>query len=804
MAAYERNKRKKKKKKQKKEKPKLKTTKSSPYSNSKSQIGHPPLGKPKSTNPTHMQSPIPINHSSSPHSVTPEAPMSGSYDNDYKERHTNTNEPEITEMDDDEDDDDDEYPQQQQQQHRFKTIVVDNGTSLMKVGYVGEQAPVAMFHPTQVSKGRKLQKNPIERGIIVDCNMIEAVYNNAFSNTLRIKRDDLSEYGVILNCAVFCPQDTAEQLCEIMMEGFGFSKFYICSSALLSLYGTQKVSGLVIESGSSLTQCVPIWNGCPVAQACKRVDVGGDDVDEYLRDLLRTNNKKKIGADDLTSAVCKKIKESHGYIALDYRKEKSKQIEYELPNGKRIKIGDERFKCGELLFSYLDRNSIDKQIYDSVMSCDVDIRKEMLSNIVISGGSTMFKGMQNRIATDLMASCKSSKTKKMKKYAKKVNVVAPQNRDVLSWCGGSIFGALPAFDQFWFTMEDYQEKGAILSQKIEHSNIFFYDDYEPKELDLKEIQNYNQQYRRRTLSVYTYTGSMATPAQTGGALGGGGDDAAFPGKSNIKNITPYSHQTLPGFGDDNPFDKKAAAAPPKKRLPPNKAPPELNSTAMMAAEADALDDDDDDFVKTYSEPWNDDPEPTNWNDEAMFSRPRDRSRAVQGTQEPAGSGKAGVPKKLSQLQPTQAAANRMDPDTPEPQSYDEEPQVSMDSIGVQENELKLRNKLTELQNRYDEVLLQVEELRLENGMLQKQNDALVQENKLYKHKANKVDHDTSKLQNAKVKAETDKNEMIKNTAQIAREIANIQKMFNAGTTRLQKINFDYLFKQHQTVESVTD
>ena len=57
-----------------------------------------------------------------------------------------------------------------------------------------------------------------------------------------------------------------------------------------------------------------------------------------------------------------------------------------MPDGSVVKLGDERFKCGELLFSYLSRNSVDKQIFESIMACDMDIRKQLFSNIVISGG----------------------------------------------------------------------------------------------------------------------------------------------------------------------------------------------------------------------------------------------------------------------------------------------------------------------------------------------------------------------------------------------------------------------------------
>ena len=106
-----------------------------------------------------------------------------------------------------------------------KSIVIDNGTSLLKVGYVGDDKPFGIFHPTQICNGRKLKSNPIERGIIKDLYKIEDVYKYAFREVLHLKDDQLKEYGVIMNCAAFNPRQTAEELCELMFETFGIEKF---------------------------------------------------------------------------------------------------------------------------------------------------------------------------------------------------------------------------------------------------------------------------------------------------------------------------------------------------------------------------------------------------------------------------------------------------------------------------------------------------------------------------------------------------------------------------------------------------
>jgi actin len=363
------------------------------------------------------------------------------------------------------------------------SIVIDNGSGYTKAGFTGDDAPIAKFpcivgrpkvesimvgsdkkevyigEHAEAKRGILKLKYPIEHGIVEDWDDMKAIWDHTFKIGLRANPD---EHKVLLTEAPMNPKANREKMISMMFEDFEVPATYIAIQAVLSLYASGKFTGNVLDSGDGVTHLVPIYDGYSLPHSIIRINLAGRDLTEYLLKIL-----SERGHHFTTTAekdIVRDIKEQLCYVALDFKEESEKaksgssvETTYQMPDGSVLTIGNERFRCPEVLFDPKligkEYGGIDVTCNDSIQLSDIDIRKDLYQNIVLSGGTTLYKGLPERLLKQVQALCPAN-------ISSKVKITAPPERYYSVWIGGSILTSIQTFDTSWITKAEYDECGA--------------------------------------------------------------------------------------------------------------------------------------------------------------------------------------------------------------------------------------------------------------------------------------------------------------------------------------------------------
>jgi actin-related protein 3 len=146
-----------------------------------------------------------------------------------------------------------------------------------------------------------------------------------------------------------------------------------------------------------------------------------------------------------------------------------------------IDVGYEQFLAPELFFNPEIYSSdftkpLPEVVDEAILGSPLDTRKALYSNIVLSGGSTMFKNFHKRLQQDIKTRVQDRIINNWKKHKMgseppemKIKVFSHDLQRYAVWFGGSVLSATPEFYRVCHTKAQYQEEGPRIAR---HNPVF--------------------------------------------------------------------------------------------------------------------------------------------------------------------------------------------------------------------------------------------------------------------------------------------------------------------------------------------
>ncbi|KAI8974285.1 actin family [Pilobolus umbonatus] len=416
------------------------------------------------------------------------------------------------------------------------SVIVDMGGTSTRVGFAGEDTPKVIV-PTSYGYSEPNKyfigdselntwranmdiRNPMEDGLIKDWDAVENIWNTAFHDILRI---NTTEHPLVCTDPAWNTSENREKLMELAFEKFDSPAFYVAKDAAMTAFSVGRATGLVLDSGGSVTSAVPVYDGYVLKKGVLHQSIAGNLISQQIREYLQKDlhlavtplykiasrrpvlagaspqvqlrnrpNTTSSFNDYQVSKVIHEFKESVSQVSeIPYDEQimsQRPQKPFEFPDGYNSLFGAERYRTPEIMFNlhYIQMPpvevgketaripslgvspqqikqsvSVSQLVINSINACDTDLRPLLFNNVIITGGNTLIPGFIERLNSDLLMMAPGNK---VKVYA----AGGPVERKCSSWLGASTLASLNTFDQLLISKKEYEEIGpSIVEIKCE-------------------------------------------------------------------------------------------------------------------------------------------------------------------------------------------------------------------------------------------------------------------------------------------------------------------------------------------------
>lgn len=374
-------------------------------------------------------------------------------------------------------------------------IVLDQGTGFVKIGRAGTNFPDYTF-PSIVGRpilraeertdGLMLKDimcgeeasavrsalqvtYPMDNGIVRNWEDMEHLWDYCFHDKMKIT--DPTDQKILLTEAPLNPVKNRERMVEKMFEKYNFGYTYVAIQAVLALYAQGLSSGVVVDSGDGVTHIVPVYESTVLNHLTKRINIAGRDITRQLINLLTGRGYAFNRTADFETV--RQVKEKFCYVSydLDFDRKLANETttlmeHYELPDGRKINIGPERFWAPECLFQpYLvdsEAPGLAEAVVQTIHGADMDIRSSLYSAIVLSGGTSMYPGLPSRLEKEIkqlwLTTVGNNDPSCLQRF--KLRIDDPPRRRHMVFLGGAVLANVMADkDQLWISKQEWDEVG---------------------------------------------------------------------------------------------------------------------------------------------------------------------------------------------------------------------------------------------------------------------------------------------------------------------------------------------------------